>query len=353
LWFGQKVTHPYTVTLQLSGRQPVTASGTYHQSALLPRWLGGLFAGLTALVALFASLWFTARPSVTSDATAQVAQAGLPAVAEPSSPTLPPPPPSHQQPSTGASASPPPAESSSAPAVVVTPSKPSAASPIAPSAPVVVPPPVGDWPLNQTGGNVAIDSTTAHNGTASNGWWAGGGCLFNGANSQIVTSGPVLDTGPGGSFTVLADVYLSATDSVVEQTMVSQDGTENSGFYLQYLGNGSSSTSGLWSFARVGSNTATPAVYRAYSTAKAATGVWTRLAGVFDATDHQLRLYVNGQLQQAVTDPTPNATAGPLAMGRGQFDGKPTDWFRGSLSNVEIFNQPLNAAQINVIPVSR
>ncbi|MEY9935064.1 hypothetical protein ABH926_009735 [Catenulispora sp. GP43] len=39
-------------------------------------------------------------------------------------------------------------------------------------------------------------------------------------------------------------------------------------------------------------------------------------------------------------------------MGRAQFDGKATDWFHGARSNAEVFNQVLNAAQINAIPVA-
>ncbi|WP_370377297.1 LamG-like jellyroll fold domain-containing protein [Catenulispora sp. GAS73] len=358
LWFGQKVTHPFTTTLQVSGRQPVTAAGTYNQTALLPRWLGGLFGCLTALAVLFAGLWLAVRPSVSTDATAQLALAGAPTVAvpapsTPSSSQQPPPASSSSAPAApaAASSSAPPAKPSSAPAAVTSTSKPAAKPSTAPP-PVVVPTPIGNWILNQTGGNTAIDSTTVHNGTAANGWWAGTSCLFNGTNSQIVTNGPVLDTGPGGSFTVTADVYLTSTDSNVEETMVSQDGTQNSGFYLQYMGNGLGNPPGVWGFARVGSDTANPTAVRAYSTAKAAAGVWTRLAGVFDASSKQMQLYVNGQLQQTVTDPTPYATTGPLAMGRAQYNGKATDWFKGALSNVEVFNQALSAAQINAIPVA-
>ena len=357
LWFGQKVTHPFTATLQVSGREPVTAPGTYTQTALLPRWLGALVGGLTALAFVFAGLWLAVRPSVATDATAQVAMAGMPPVAV-SSPTSAAPPP--QQPTTPSSAAPttptsaaPPAKGSAAPPAPVTsskaPAKPSSSGP----PPVVVPPPIANWILNQTGGNTAIDSVAAaHNGTASNGWWAGGSCLFDGTNSQIVTAGPVLHTGPEASFTVLADVYLASTDSNVEETMVSQDGAQNSGFYLQYMGNGPGNPPGVWAFSRVASDTPNPSPIRAYSTGKAAAGVWTRIAGVFDAQTKQMQLYVNGQLQQTVTDPTPFVTNGQFAMGRAQYDGKPTDWFHGALSNVEVFDRVLTAEQINAIPVA-
>jgi hypothetical protein len=352
LWFGRKVSHPYTTTLQVSAREPVTAAGTYNQSALLPRWLGGFFAVLTSVVMVFAGLWFAVQPSVATDATAQVALAGLPTVGVPTTSTLPPSqkPAVVSQPSPSTSAPPP--STSSAPAA------PSASKPVAnptthqAPAPVVVPAPIANWVLNQTTGNTAIDSTSVHNGTASNGWWAAGSCLFNGQNTQIVTSGPVVDTSPTGSFTILADVYLAAADTPAEQTMVSQDATQNSGFYLQYMGNSPDSPTGVWAFSRVSVDGPNPTAYRAYSTAKATATTWTRLAGVYDATTKQSQLYVNGQLQQTVSDPAPYASSGPLVMGRAQYYGNATDWFHGALSNVEVFNQALTAAQINAVPVS-
>lgn len=352
LWFGQKVSHPYTTTLQVSGREPVTAAGTYIQSALLPRWLGRLSAALASVVIVFVGLWLAFRPSVATDATAQAAMTGLPTVGVPTTSTLPP----SQKPAVvsqpAPSTSAPPPSTSSAPAAPNT-SKPEAkpSSHQAP-APVVVPAPIANWVLNQTTGNTAIDSTSVHNGTASNGWWAGTSCLFNGQNSQIVTSGPVVDTSPTGSFTILADVYLASADTPAEQTMVSQDATQNSGFYLQYMGNSPDSPTGVWAFSRVSVDGPNPTAYRAYSTAKATATTWTRLAGVYDAASKQLQLYVNGQLQQTVGDPTPYVSSGPLVMGRAQYYGNATDWFHGALSNVEVFNQALTAAQINAVPVS-
>ncbi|WP_194897842.1 LamG domain-containing protein [Catenulispora pinisilvae] len=352
LWFGQKVNHPYTTTLQVSGRQPVTAAGAYNQTALLPRWLGGLFAVLASVVILFAGLWLAFRPSVATNATAQVALAGVPTVDVPTASSTPPP---SQKP---VIVSPPPASTSAPPSTSSAPAASSTSKPAAkPSTqqappPVTVPTPIANWILNQTTGNTAIDSTTVHNGAASNGWWAGTSCLFNGKNSQIVTTGPVVDTSPTGSFTILADVYLAAADTPAEQTMVSQDASQNSGFYLQYMGNSPDSPTGVWAFSRVSVDGPNPTAYRAYSTAKAAATTWTRLAGVYDAGTKQMQLYVNGQLQQTVSDPTPYVSNGPLAMGRAQYYGNATDWFNGALSNVEVFNQPLTAAQINAVPVA-
>ncbi|CAM5252205.1 Protein kinase OS=Streptomyces tendae OX=1932 GN=GUR47_18210 PE=4 SV=1 [Streptomyces tendae] len=88
----------------------------------------------------------------------------------------------------------------------------SAPSP-APSSTTPPPPvPVGLWPLDEVSGPVARDTAGGHDGTVTGVAWqgAGQGAAFDGTGSQIVTDGPVLETGAGRSFTVAAWVRLSA-----------------------------------------------------------------------------------------------------------------------------------------------
>lgn len=220
-----------------------------------------------------------------------------------------------------------------------------AAAPPAPAA-VTVPQAVSWWPLNDddTAGTAA-DTMGAHTATGANISWcnaaAYGNCaIFNGTSSDFTTSGPVLDTAPGSSFTVSAAVDLTTTAGF--QTIVSQDGTYDSGFFLQYIG-----ATNQWAFARVtGDTDSGPAGIRALSTTKPALNTWTRLVGVFNASDDQMSLYVNGVLQGTATDSTPFAASGDLAIGRGQFDGQPTDWFAGVADQIEVWNVALTAAQV-------
>lgn len=213
-----------------------------------------------------------------------------------------------------------------------------------------MPQPVSWWPLGDRSGTNAQDAMGAHAGTASNVNWCipqyGSCAAFNGTNSDIVTSGPVLNTGPGRSFTVAAVVDITAIPANgASSTVVSQDGTDDSGFYLQYSG-----VDQRWAFARVASDTDNgPAGIRALSTAGPTLNTWTRLVGVFDASDDQLRLYVNGVLQGTATDPSPFAATGDLAIGRAQFDGQPTDWFQGATGEVKVYNVALTAAQVGKV----
>ena len=199
------------------------------------------------------------------------------------------------------------------------------------------PQPIGEWLLD---GN-ALDSTGAHNGTASNVNWSGGAAVFNGANnSYVATSSPVLSTGAGESFTVSAWVDLTTFPVVphYNSTVVSQDGSSNSSFYLQYLG-----PQDCWAFTMPGAAT------RDVATSKPQLNTWTHLVGVYDAANDTQYLYVNGAMQGTATESAPTASTGPLAIGRAQYGGADTDGLYGSIKDVKVFDVALNAAEVSAL----
>ncbi len=336
-----------------------------------PPWvLGGAAAALIVVVAVVAATTLTGggtkRTTVANTSTATTTLAGAGNV----SPVASVPDASHKAASTHtaapaatsapaatastAAASRPPAPQQPAASATTAPRRP-AGSPTASSGqaagPVTasVPAPVSWWPLGDRTGTNAQDAMGAHPGTASNVNWCipqyGSCAAFDGTNSAIVTSGPVLDTGPGSSFTVAAVVDLTAIPANGGfATAVSQDGTTDSAFYLQYSG-----ADQRWAFARAATATSGPASTRALSTSGPVLNTWTRLVGVFDASDNQLRLYVNGVLQGTATDSAPFAATGDLAIGRGQFDGSPADWFQGAIGEVKVYNTALTTAQVDKI----
>jgi hypothetical protein len=222
-------------------------------------------------------------------------------------------------------------------------------TPVTPSEPKAV----SWWALNDDDSeSIAEDAEGANPALGSNIVWCGAGggsgncSTFNGTSSAFTTSGPVLDTAPGSSFTVSANVFMTGETPGAFETIVSQDGSENSGFYLQY-----SAADNRWAFARVVSDTAGAAGIRALSTSAPSLATWTHLVGVFDASDDQLSLYVNGALEGIATDTTPFAATGPLAIGRAQSDGKPTDWFNGAANQIQVWNVALTPAQVVDIPL--
>jgi hypothetical protein len=207
------------------------------------------------------------------------------------------------------------------------------------------PVPVGWWKLDGGLNATAADVEGADPATVSNAVWCWNlQCLdFNAPNASAATARSVLDTAPGQSFTVTAMVWLSVYSSTTSfETMVSQDGDVNgtSGFFLQFLGdNGGDS----WAFSRPGG--------RAVADVKAQPTTWTYLAGVYDASDNLLSIYVDGALAGTQTlNDSAHATRGSLVMGRAQVNGHGTDWFNGYLANVQVYQSALNANQINSIP---
>lgn len=330
-WFGQKVRHPFTTTLIPSGSGPIKVAGTYEQTALLPAWFTRLFAMLFALLMALVALWFLLKPKVTSHAGA------APNVS--SSPV------SRVQ--AGASPSPS-SSSSSAEKEESGKPKPSPSKPPGKNPPPTPPPPAGYWKLDD---GVVGPATTAadsgpggHQATGQNVTWCpvGGCAVFDGTDSAFTTKGPVLNTGPGQSFTVSAWVWLQdVTAGSGFATAVSQDGSGTSGFYLQYAGGDN-----CWAFSRV-EGVSIPD--RAERCGDHLTQTWTHLTGVFDASNNQLQLYVNGKLEGSSIDAAPNVSTGPLVMGRALYGGNPTDWFHGCLKQVQVFGQALTNKQVQTL----
>ncbi|MEU7207311.1 protein kinase [Streptomyces sp. NA03103] len=204
---------------------------------------------------------------------------------------------------------------------------PSPATPLPPG-------PVGLWHLDETSGRIARDAAGGHDGTATGVAWqdAGGGALFDGTGSQIVTAGPVLETGAGRSFTVAAWVRLSLVPDLFA-TAVSQDSADASGFYLQY-----SSEDHGWAFARPG--------VRAVGRTAPAAHVWTHLTGVCDGPARELRLYVDGVREAVVEDTAPAPATGAFIIGRASFAGEPRDFFPGAIRDVRAFDRALAPERI-------
>ncbi|MFF5159898.1 LamG-like jellyroll fold domain-containing protein [Streptomyces sp. NPDC000348] len=209
---------------------------------------------------------------------------------------------------------------------------PSSASP-SPS-PSAAPRPVGHWPLDETSGTVARDTAGGHDGTATGVTWGpgGGGAVFDGRSGQIMTGGPVLETGEGRSFTVAAWVRLSAAPENWA-TAVSQDAQDASAFYLQYAVGDN-----RWALSRPG--------LRAVGRSEPAVNVWTHLAGVCDGRARTLRLYVNGVQEAEAEDTNPMSGTGPFIIGRASYGGRAVDFFPGAIRDVRVWDRALTPARI-------
>jgi Concanavalin A-like lectin/glucanases superfamily len=164
----------------------------------------------------------------------------------------------------------------------------------------------------------------------------------NGTNYWFTLPDSALDTGAGESFTVSVWVYLTSTGGWA--TAVSEDGTVNSAFYLQY-----SWQDNRWAFSRALSDTVGADAIRALSKTPPVTGRWTHLVGVYSSSAQQLSLYVNGVLAGTKPYSTPFDGQGDVVVARAESDSEDTDWFPGQISDIQVFQQALTASQVSAL----
>jgi len=160
----------------------------------------------------------------------------------------------------------------------------------------------------------------------------------DGSTGYLKTAGPVLDTTK--SFTVTAWARLPATKPTHASIIATQAGTARNGFELYY-----SSSYDRWIFNRYSDDTTSAKIIRAQSTAVPQGGVWTHLAGVYDAKAKQIRLYVNGKLNATTAFATGWNATGPVMLGAGWY-GSPGSFFPGDIDEVRLFDQIVTDSEI-------
>jgi GH35 family endo-1,4-beta-xylanase len=164
----------------------------------------------------------------------------------------------------------------------------------------------------------------------------GSGAYADTGAGEASTAGPVVRT--DASYTVSAWVRL--TDASEARVAVSQNGPEVSGFYLMYQ-----QYSNRWEFT-VPSAGRQPLTWQtAQASAIPQRDVWTHLAGVYDATNRRLLIYVNGTLAGQRDGVVSWSADGPLRIGRSQSGAH----FAGRITDVRTWPRALGAAELTVV----
>ena len=205
----------------------------------------------------------------------------------------------------------------------------------------------GHWAFDEGSGSSAADSSgngnTATLGSGA-GWTAGqvgahAVTLDGTAAGHVDIAKPVVDTSQ--SFTVSAWIKLNSTSGY--QTVVSIDGTQVSGFFLQLRGD-----SGDFAFTRLASDSPQSGVI-ASGTAAPAAGTWYHLVGVDDVSAGKLRLYVDGQQQAEVDYAGGWQAKGHTEIGRGEYNGAPADFVNGAVDDVQLYQSALTTDQVSAL----
>ena len=210
--------------------------------------------------------------------------------------------------------------------------------------------PVAWYKFDEGSGTSAADASgNGQTGTLQAGaTWATGlvgpYCVsLAGTNTSFVdVAAPVVDTTQ--SYTVMGWINLTQVSGY--QTMVSIDGNTVSGFFLQLRGD-----TGKFGFATLPSDSTTGAAAIANATAAPNAGQWYHVAGVYDATAKTISLYVNGVLQQTVSNTAAWKASGHTEIGRGKYN-TPTDFVSAQVDDVRCYQSALSATTINAIALA-
>ena len=201
---------------------------------------------------------------------------------------------------------------------------------------------IGFYPLDESSGPVTGDAVGDHDGTLAGGATFvpgrnGNGVAFDGSG-EIDTGAALLDTTV--NYSVSAWVRLDRVDDAF-QTVVSQDGPSDSAFFLQYSGDDQRFAMSF------------PGI-RALAPDKPEPGRWYHLVGVRDATQSELRLYVDGRpagTRQAAT-PGGDGATGHTVIGRGKYEGRPVDFVDGTVDQVHLYDRALTEVEIRELHAS-
>ncbi|WP_170177566.1 LamG-like jellyroll fold domain-containing protein [Thermomonospora umbrina] len=82
-------------------------------------------------------------------------------------------------------------------------------------------------------------------------------------------------------------------------------------------------------------------------------GVWTHLAGVYDAGTRRLRLYVNGQLVGTSRTHALRRAKGGLELGGAMQHGRPVDAWHGAVDDVRVYRGVLSATAVTQVMKAR
>jgi hypothetical protein len=149
------------------------------------------------------------------------------------------------------------------------------------------------------------------------------------------------------SFTVSAWVTLDKlAEGNAARTILSQEGTKDSGFYLQQRGTS-------WVLGMTAADGGTPFGFDVLAASAAGTAqinTPTHITAVYDAVDKRGSLYVDGKLAASDlgTAPAWNAT-GPLVIGRAKAAGTNVDYVQGIVDEVRAYSRELSEAEISGI----
>ncbi|MFF4105417.1 LamG-like jellyroll fold domain-containing protein [Streptomyces sp. NPDC001903] len=207
--------------------------------------------------------------------------------------------------------------------------------------------PSGIWPLDNSGADtnpgqtkhpLTLGGAAAFTAKARGGTHALSG---DGSTAFAASTAPPIDTTK--SYTVSAWAKIDSSGMSANRAILSVDGQLASAFHLSYL-----TSKKTWALRLPKEDSSSTTLEYVVAAAKqpATPGVWTHLTGVYDAADQQIRLYVNGRLQESAAVPAVWKANGPLQVGRIRWRGTYVDYFPGAIDEAKSWSRALTPAEI-------
>lgn len=200
-----------------------------------------------------------------------------------------------------------------------------------------------EWVFDKVNGGVVADTSgNGRTGTLTGDPLArvAGSAAQLGGGQAVVSDGPAFDT--EASFTVSARVTLNDIED--RQVVVSQDSDEASAFMLQYDADEDRFEMRIPEEDEEDAEDAD--ADEAASDFGPEEGVSTHLTGVYDEEEGEIRLYVDGQLQDVTGHDSDFPSDGSFAAGRGLSFGEGFRGVEGSVDDVRAFDRALGDIQI-------
>ncbi|MBQ1090289.1 LamG domain-containing protein [Streptomyces sp. B93] len=230
------------------------------------------------------------------------------------------------------------------------------------------------WKFEEATGNPPVTpdasseghALTLYNGATTGVGWVDGALELDGVNDYASTATVPVDTSM--SFTVSAFAWSAATPADA-MTLLSAPGAQQNAFSVRYVPSENPGPDpGRWQITVVDKDTADASLSRVENRQFYGLEEWNHVALVYDGFAAELRLYVNGELEQVACPDTDgdgepdNAVCGDqtsraenvltfkaarsLEIGRATAGTSGTDYWSGALSDVWTFQGALTEAQI-------
>ncbi|SHI49210.1 LamG-like jellyroll fold domain-containing protein [Streptomyces sp. 3214.6] len=226
-------------------------------------------------------------------------------------------------------------------------------------------------PLTSPDASSSGNAMTLYNGAQTGSGWVDGAVALDGTDDYAAASVVPVDT--SASFTVSAYVQAAATPTG-PVTVMSAPGAKKSAFAVRYEPSATPATDpGRWRIATADSDSDSAAVSDIGNGMFYSPTDWNHLALVYDGFSKEVRLYVNGELQETACadadddgvqddasctdtvswsdDVLTYKAAKTLQLGRDTTGTTSGQYFPGSLSDVWVFQGALTETQIDHLAV--